>query len=594
MHGMADTTPPDSKQPAGSPVQPAEGLRPEENLLPFDGPDTPPLQPALITPQLPVVAEPEKLPPETDSKTQAFFQQDDHKQPEPRAKRRWLRLVGLLLLLSAGAASGLPVSRYFILNHAGVRSSASVIVVDEITQQPVQHAAVSVGGVTAQSGIDGRAELRNVPLGPSTLIISEPGFSTIRRSVVLGWGSNPFDRIKLTAVGVQYSVRVVDALSGRPIPNAQLESETMAVRSNDKGFAMLTLPNDQATGSLPITVAHDDYRTAQATVHPAAKSAIEVPLMTSRKAVYISKQSGRYDLYASDADGQNPQVVLPGTGTEGSDISLVVSPDGTQAAVVSTRDKQYDADGYLLSTLTLVNVTNGTSIVLTHADQIQLIDWIGTRLIFQQATASGTKRHTINSYDYANNSRYQLAAAAKFNGVLSARGYVYYVVAPSADDASVKPYFYRINPDGSDNESLLEKEVWSVYRTGYDTFSLQTNDAWYAHAISTKINKVIAAPASLVSRLYREQPNGSGNSLWTETQNGQGILRIHTKADNKETAIQIQTGLSTPVRWLTDDSVIYRVVTGNETADYVLGTTAGRRAHKIADVVNTYGFSTGQ
>jgi hypothetical protein len=49
-----------------------------------------------------------------------------------------------------------------------------------------------------------------------------------------------------------------------------------------------------------------------------------------------------------------------------------------------------------------------------------------------------------------------------------------------------------------------------------------------------------------------------------------------------------------PIRWLTDDSAIYRVVTNGETADYVVGTTPGRPAHKIADVVNTYGFSTGQ
>jgi hypothetical protein len=94
--------------------------------------------------------------------------------------------------------------------------------------------------------------------------------------------------------------------------------------------------------------------------------------------------------------------------------------------------------------------------------------------------------------------------------------------------------------------------------------------------------------------LFIEQANDFGHSLWLDTHNGMGTLRVHSKTENKDTTIVAQAGLIYPIRWLTDDSAIYRIVTTGEIADYVVGTTPGRQMHKIADVVNTYGFSTGQ
>jgi hypothetical protein len=520
--------------------------------------------------------------------------------PKPRGLRAlwshtWLHwLVLLLLLAGVGTAAGLPISRYWVLNHMGVRSTASVIVIDDVTHQPLQHVQVSLAGITTETGSDGRAVLHDLQLGPSRLTIAQAGFSEISRQVTVGWGSNPFDRMQLKAIGVQYTVLVVDALSGKPVANAQVESATTAARGNDKGLAILTLPNNEATDEITVSVARDGYRTEQATVKASTKIPVPIPLMTSRKAVYVSKQSGTYDVYTSDADGRNTQVILPGTGNEGPNISLAVSADGTRAAVVSTRDKQYSADGYLLSTLTLINVDDGTSTVLTHADQIQLVDWIGSRLIFQQGVASGVNRYSIISYDYAANTRFQLTAAARFSSVLSAQGTIYYAIASVASDPSVQPYLYRVDPDGGNKQTVLEKEVWSAYRTGYDTFSVQTSDGWYTHTVSTKINKIASAPEVLTSKLFIEQANDSGRSLWLDTRGGTGTLQVHAKTENKDTAIVARAGLVYPIRWLTDDSAIYRVVTNGETADYVVGTTPGRPAHKIADVVNTYGFSTGQ
>jgi hypothetical protein len=42
-----------------------------------------------------------------------------------------------------------------------------------------------------------------------------------------------------------------------------------------------------------------------------------------------------------------------------------------------------------------------------------------------------------------------------------------------------------------------------------------------------------------------------------------------------------------PVRWLTDTTILYRVTTGSEVADYAV-TTAGGQTRKVTDVVSTY------
>lgn len=514
-----------------------------------------------------------------------------------KPKRWWRRswfhwLLACMIMAALGGLGAYPVTRYWILNHAHVRSAATVTVVDEITQQPLQKVTVQVGGMTTRTGDDGKAVLRNIPLGPTTLDVSQPGFSTVHRRVVIGWGSNPFDAIQLKAIGVPYHVVVTDWLSGRPIAGAHIESDTAAAQSDTNGNALLILPNEIATDTVAVTVSVDSYRAERTTLRAAASTA--VPLVTGRKAVFVSKQSGTYDVYTSDADGQNKQVLLPGTGNEGVNISLAVSPDGTQAAMVSTRDKQFDADGYPLSTLVLIDVSNGSTVVLAHADQIQLIDWIGTRLVFEQAVASGADRYSIVSYDYANASRYQLAAADKFNGIISAQDMIYYVPAANDHAGAIQPYLFRVDAKGENKQTLLEKEVWSIYRTGYDTLTLQTNDTWYTHTISTKRNIISSAPAVPASTKFISQPNQGAHSLWVNTQNGQDILQLHDKLTNKDKALQAVIGLTYPVRWLTSDSAIFRVVTGTETADYAIGTTGNRPPHKIADVVNTFGLSTGQ
>jgi hypothetical protein len=504
------------------------------------------------------------------------------------SKGRWLTFI--LLVAAAGAIAGVPKARYGALNMAGVQAGASVAVVDELTQLPLKNVQVSIGGHSTQTQANGRAVFTKLRLGQAQMTIDQPGFSSVQRKVVVGWGSNPLGSFELHATGVRFVIVVHDLFSDKPLAGVLATSGDATALSDETGKIELTLESVSNAGD-PVTLRKDGYRNEQVTLKP-AKQDTAATMLTSRKAVFVSKASGKYDLYKSDADGANREVLLPGTGNENGNITLVTSGDATHAAVVSTRDNQHDADGYLLSTLTLVDVGSGTAVSLAHAEQVQLIDWIGSRLIFQQvSTDAGTSvasRNSVIGYDYVTNSRVQLAAAPKLNAVFSAQGAIYYAIAANDNNGSLKTGFYKVNPDGSNRQAAYDQEVWSGLRTGYNTFALQTADGWTAYSINNGALAAIDGPASYTSRLYSDNADHT-HSLWES----QGALLNYDVAAAKDATVQTQNGLTYPLHWLNVDAVIYRLVTSGETADYVSGLQGGV-PHKIADVANTYGFTSGQ
>jgi hypothetical protein len=513
-----------------------------------------------------------------------------------RRKGVWYTII-FLLLAGIAAAVAMPKSRYWVLNTASVRASTSVTVTDDLTHQPLKNVTVELSGVTGQTDTHGKAKLELLKLGPSKLKITKPGFAAYTRDLTVGWGSNPLGTIGLKAVGLQYTFIIKDMLTGKAVAGAEVTGGDASALSDQNGKAVLTLPGTSPE-DMAAQVGAGGYRSEDVVVKGTAENDIPVSLITSRKTVYMSKQSGKYDVYSSDIDGQNKQVILPGSGLENANISIAVSPDGSRAAVVSTRDNERDADGYLLNTLSIVTIANGDDVIVAHADQIRLIDWQGSRLVFEQvstgANTPATQRYSLISYDFAANTRLQLGAASKFSMVLTAQGKLYYAVSPTEGDSTSKAGLYRINADGNGKQTILEKDVWTVYRTDYNTLAAQLSDSWMAVNISNDSTTPISAPSAYVSRVYVDSPDDSGKSLWVDIRNGQGVLLRYDKPTGKDTAVLTQNGVANPVRWLTADTAIFRVVTGSETADYAVSTLGGGTAHKIADVVNTYGFTAGQ
>ena len=506
-------------------------------------------------------------------------------------RNKWVRRILVLLVLGgAAAALAVPVSRYWILNTAGVRSSSSVTVVDSTTQLPLKGVTVALAGQRTDTNSDGVAKFSKLKLGPTTLGVKRVGFEEVGRSVVVGWGSNPFGSVALKATGVQYVIEVKDYLTEKPVEGVEAtDGEATAVSGKD-GKITLTLESP-ITEQDGITLSKVGYRNEKVTLNEDPKKPTQATMVLARKAVFVTKQSGKYDVYKSDIDGKNRELLLPGTGSENSNITLAVSPDGTRAALVSTRDNKRDSSGFLLSSIALINTESGEKVTIGEASQIQLIDWIGTRLVFQLGSSDSTagNRYTVVSYSYTDNTRLQLAAANKLTAVTTAQGVVYYAVGADDANPSLQLGLFKIKPDGSGKQRVFDGELETVLRSTYGTFSLQaSDDTWYTYDIAAGSKSQISAPSSLANRQYLDNAERS-KSLWISS----GALMSYDIPASKDTTLKSQSGLTYPVEWLSSTAVLYRVSSGGETADYAISLSGGT-AHKISDVAASYGFAQSQ
>jgi len=515
--------------------------------------------------------------------------------PVPYRKRggfwrsKWFRSI-VILLVVAGIATAftVPTSRYWILNTAGVRSSSSLMVVDSTTQLPLKGVDVSLGGKEARTDSDGNVLFTDLKLGPTQLTIRQVGFEQIERNVVIGWGSNPLGRFALNATGVQYVIEVRDYLSGQPLEGVEATNGRVTAVSDKDGKITLTLESTVvAEGS--IALSKSGYRSEAISLNENPEKPTKATMVIDRKAVFVSRANGKYDLFKSDLDGKNREVLLAATGNENSNISLAVSPDGKKAAFISTRDGKRDSGGFLLSSLLLIDIENGKSTTIAEAAQIQLIDWSGSRVVFQLGSSDGDSedRYAIVSYDYHSNTRLQLASANKLQAVLVARGSIFYAPAAGASEDGVG--LFKVGIDGKNKEQIIDEEVASVLRSDHKTISVRTTDgSWIRYDLTNGGKTQISAPGSLASRLYIDNENRS-KSLWIS----QGVLRLFDTATGMDTDIATMSGLTYPVQWVGASVAIFRVSNATETADYAVSLNGGQ-PHKIADVTPTYGFAQAQ
>lgn len=506
-------------------------------------------------------------------------------------RNKWARWITIIIVLSAVVGTfAWPKSRYAVLNTAGVRSSASVVVLDNTTQLPLKNVSVSLGSAKAVTDKDGKATIKDLKLGEYTLTIKRIAFAQVRQHVTIGWGSNPLGSFKIKATGIQYTLLVTDYISGKPVEGAEATSDEASAFSDKNGKIILTVDDTDLT-TLSVELGGDGYRSQKIVLDAASTASPAVVLVPSIKEVYVSKQSGKFDVYSSDADGQDKKVILEATGRENANISLVVSPDNKRAALVSTRDDTKDGDGYLLQALTILNLSDGSHVTVDHAEQIQLVDWVGNRLVYRTtivgASASDSQRNKLISYNYDTNSKLQLATANQFNAAISTKGYVYYTVSSTDPQAALG--LFKIKIDGSGRKRLSQDEIWTVLRSDYNTFSLQTPDGWQSFSVGAEQFAKISQPGSLASRDYIDNPDGS-LSVWTDIRDGKGVVLVRDIAKGSDKIVQSQEGITSPTRWASDKVIIYRVVSGSETADYAVSPSGGT-SRKLADVTATYGYA---
>ncbi len=485
-----------------------------------------------------------------------------------------------------------PTTRYFFLNSFGARASVNMIIYDESTHLPLKNAQVSVANASGKTNNEGQIKLEHVKLGKTNLIIQKKAYALTKRPMTVGLGSNPQGNIDIKPVGAQYSFVITDWLSGKPIEKAEASSGDYESRSDKDGKLLLTVDvtTDQ---NLDITIKTNGYRNEKIHLDTNTNNEQKVQLVPGRKHLFVSKRSGKYDLYRVDVDGKNEQVIIAGTGNERNDIAIVPHPKEEVAAFVSTRDNVRDSDGYQLSTLTFVNIEDNSTKSVIQSQRIQVLGWSDSKLVFAQITAgasgSNPNRQKIITYDYKSGDKKELVSLNNLNDVMMIGNDIYY--APSSYLGGSQVGLQKISADGANRRTLLDKEVWTIIRSSYDKLDLGGGQQWYGYKIGDSgATKLSGQPASLKNRLYTTSSDG-GNALWVDERDGKGVLLLSSVGANataEDKIMHSQSGLQVPVRWLNDSSVVYRVQTASEVADYVLSTDGGS-AHKIRDVTATTG-----
>lgn len=507
-------------------------------------------------------------------------------------RKRWAVFGGIILVSLVLAL--VPHSRYFILNSLTVRSSLSLRVIDSDTLQPLKNVSISAGGAQAVTDSNGEAKLEHVRLGHTTLRIEKRAFSAYSKPITVGWGSNPLGDFKATAVGAKYTFFAKDAFSGQPITNAEAASGDGNAHANDKGELVLVLDtaNQEDTAQLSVQISADGYRTETINITVNNKETQEVQMIPGRRHVFVSKRSGNYDVYSVDVDGKNEERIVGGTGLERDDITLVPHPTDNTAALVATRENTRNQNGYLLSTLYMVNTHSGDLMKVDQSEQIKVVGWSKEgRLVYVKiaAGASGTdpKRHRLMSFDSKEDTNKELASSNAFNDVVMAGGRVYY--APSNIFQESTPAMYAVDPDGSDRQTLLDKEVYTIVRTGYDNLSLSAGSDWYEYVLGSPLASQAEGPSSTTGRVYLDGPSNKF-SLWVDNRDGKGVLLNYDKTTKEEKTLYSRGGLKLPVYWLTDKYVVFRISDSRETADYIQNIEGGE-PQKITDVTDTSGIT---
>ncbi len=509
---------------------------------------------------------------------------------------RWTTII--MVVGSVAGVVIVPVARYTALNIVGVRSTASLTVVDQGTQLPLKNVTVHLGGSTARTNIAGVAQFKGLRLGAAQLRVERLAFAPQQQAVTIGWGSNPLGTYHLDPTGVRYTVQVHDYVSGKPLEKVDVSSDGLNALTDKQGKALLTLETTEAP-RLDLHIAHAGYRSETRRLDETTAMPLAVRLVPAAPALYVANKPQGPGVYASDADGTHTRLLLPVPGIDRSMPTVVASPDGAKAALISQKDDVADSDGYRLFSLTLIDIATGSSQTIDRAARIEAIDWLGDRLVYRAtiagASAPNAQRNRLVAYNVRTNAKQQLATANEFVAVQSAHGMLYY--APSGNDPKAQLGLFVVHADGSGRTRVVNQEVWSLLRTTYSTFTIQTPGGWFAYKRGAAEAQQVASQHAGQFTSFVDSPSRQ-QTAWVQVDGADSVLYVQPASEaGAEPAapprtLRRQPGVSYPLRWLSETTVLYTVTTKQETALYILSTEGGA-PHKVVDIAPSYGFAGG-
>ena len=506
----------------------------------------------------------------------------------PKQRNAGFAGLGVLLLL----LFALPLTRFGILNTVGVRATARVVVLDTETQTPLKNVSIEIGEVSAKTDDSGVAVLADVRLGRQTMEVIKSAYDTYSQTITISMGTNVIEEVLLLPIGTQFDLQAIDWLSKLPVVDASAEFNDSNASGNTDGELTLTIPPTDET-SIEVTVGADGYKDQRVLIDTTNKKLNSVGLVIDQLHYFVSERDGRFDIYSSNADGTDQQLLIEGTGNERADIRFTISPDNKKAILATSRENITNEDGFVMRGLYLVDLESASLTKIDESERFDLAGWIGDSIVYIkiQAGASGRnpERHRLMSYNVTNETQNEIAASNFFNDVVVAQDYVYYAPSDTYKDVP-QPFLFRSDATGLSKDTILDEEVWTIIRPEFNSLIFYSrSQSWYELDMNSTVPvQLESEPTNMDARLYTTNTNEE-STLWIDQRDGMGVLLSHNPETGEDTVLWRQAGIQNPIRWLSESHLVFRVSTSNETADYVLN-IAGGDPVKILDVSDVSGF----
>jgi hypothetical protein len=514
-------------------------------------------------------------------------------------KSKWTYIITALILVAAFAW---PFSRYKLLDLVMTRSLV-VSVVDSKTGTPVSSANVSVAGQTLKTDANGTAVLHVGP-GDDRFAVSKQYYTTSSGVTFVGLtAAIKTLNVDLVATGRQVPISVVNSLTGQSLSGVSISVAGTQAKTNAQGQATIVLPASANTDTA--TLALSGYNSAQENVQvTSTPGANKLTLTPGGELYFLSNDSGTIDVVKTNLDGSNRQTVLPGTGKEDpNNTILLASPDWQYLVLEAERTSAQPA-------LYLINTATGQ---LTEFDSnnatFSLIGWSGDTFLYdevmQSVPASQAGHELLKSYNASDQELDQLGenqvitsgssyAYQAFGNFYISDGQLIYTAqwynSGSPDMTGQVNTINGILPEGQDKKTYL-----TVATTGTSYFQsagYQPGTIYYSYTPSgsspsyytfqndavTGSKKLTAAALSKTYSRYFISPSGK-QAFWDSPQDGQ--YELFTGDENAQ-----QPHTTGPVGnykafgWYTDS---YLLMTANNGQLYIMPTTGNETPHEVSD-----------
>lgn len=533
-----------------------------------------------------------------------------------RSPKFWLSLLALLIAVVA-MLWFIQSSRWWLVNLFGARNTLTITTISpgegKASASELRNVAVAVNGVTYHTDSKGQLKVPNVPYGNMTIAATKNGFQSVNYGVVLDFdpflhklGGASTDNaarnvtLSLKSTGIPVSFTLVDWLSGKPVSTGEFAVGDLVAKPDSKGTVSLRVPGTDAKSVIVDASFGGAYVDKKFDVSIGGSAPV-IRVVPGGRDYFLSSRSGVLTLYSSNLDGSDTQPILAGTGQETDATNFAVSPDGKYGVLSSSRDGASNSHHDLLQRVYIVDLATKRITQVDEGVKVTFADWSGDELVYTTTAydASGNDYPvTLRGVDVSAGRVYNFESADGINVSTVSQGKVLYLrTSNSGPDQASSPILREAPVNATTSQTLGDQVSYDSYiQQDFDRvdFKTEQDQAWHEYDLSTDQLKTISQPTSGSNTAqYLSTANSDGTQhLLIDQVDGQPTLFVKDGSD-KQTPIYGDRGLSGPIRWVSDNVLIYRVVTATQAADYAVSLDTGK-AQKITDVTPSNSSADGQ